>query len=200
MRENRRVVLEPAYPLETERLLLRPFTPDDFGALYAMQSNEDVARWLYWGPRTEAEVRAALERKLPATAIRVEGDSLGLAAVLRSSGEVVGDFTLFYTSEPHRQGEIGFIVHPDHQGSGYATEAGRVVLGLAFEGLGLHRVTGRVEARNEPSARVLERLGMRREAHLVENEWVKGEWQSEVVYAILDREWEVRPPPSPAPG
>jgi hypothetical protein len=68
-------------------------------------------------------------------------------------------------------------------------EAGRVLLRLAFEDLGLHRVIGRLEARNTASARVLERLGMRREAHLVENEYVKEEWQSELVYAILDREW-----------
>ena len=55
--------------------------------------------------------------------------------------------------------------------------------------LGLHRVVGRLEPRNPASARVLEKLGMRREAHLVENEWVKGEWQSEDVYAVFDREW-----------
>ena len=51
---------------------------------------------------------------------------------------------------------------------------------------------GRLEPRNAPSAKVLERLGMRLEAHLVENEWVKGEWQSELVYAILEREWRAR--------
>ena len=53
----------------------------------------------------------------------------------------------------------------------------------------MHRVIGRLEARNAASARVLERLGMRQEAHMIENEYVKGEWQSEVVYALLDREW-----------
>jgi RimJ/RimL family protein N-acetyltransferase len=53
----------------------------------------------------------------------------------------------------------------------------------------MHRVIGRLEARNDASARLLEKLGMRREAHLVENEWVKGEWQSELVYAILAEEW-----------
>jgi RimJ/RimL family protein N-acetyltransferase len=81
------------------------------------------------------------------------------------------------------------VFHPEHQGRGYATEASRRLLRIAFEDVGLHRVVGRLEARNTPSARVLEKLGMRREAHLVENEWVKGEWQSEVVLAILDREW-----------
>ena len=61
-----------------------------------------------------------------------------------------------------------------------------------FEHFDLHRVCGRLESRNAASARVLEKLGMRREAHLIENEWVKGEWQSESVYALLAREWEAR--------
>jgi RimJ/RimL family protein N-acetyltransferase len=63
------------------------------------------------------------------------------------------------------------------------------LLQLAFDEFGLHRVIGRLEPRNAASARLLERLGMRQEAHFVENEFVKGEWQSEAVYAILDREW-----------
>jgi RimJ/RimL family protein N-acetyltransferase len=188
-------VLEPRFPLETERLLLRPYTGDDFEALFAMQSRADVAHYLYWGPRTEDEVRAALEKKVASTAIRSEGDFLALAAISRVSGELVGDFVLQWVSEEHRQGEVGFIVHPDHQGRGYATEVGRVLLRLAFEDLKLHRVVGRLEARNAASGRVLEKLGMRREAHLVENEWVKGEWQSEIVYAILDREWRASGPP-----
>jgi RimJ/RimL family protein N-acetyltransferase len=104
-----------------------------------------------------------------------------------ASGALVGYVTL--TVEQHRQGEIGFIFHPDHQGRGYATEAGRAVLGIAFGAYGLHRVSGRLEARNAASARVLEKLGMRREAHLVETEWIKGEWQSELVYALLASEW-----------
>ena len=66
------------------------------------------------------------------------------------------------------------------------------MLTFAFEVYDLHRVCGRLEARNAASARVLERLGMRREAHLVENEWVKDEWQSEFVYAILEREWRAQ--------
>jgi RimJ/RimL family protein N-acetyltransferase len=63
------------------------------------------------------------------------------------------------------------------------------LIAFGFEAMGFHRVIGRAEARNTASVRVLEKLGMRREAHLVENEWVKGEWQSEVVYAMLEHEW-----------
>ncbi len=109
--------------------------------------------------------------------------------ISKAAGELVADVVLIWVSAEHRQGEVGYIVHPDRQGRGYATEATRPLLRIAFEDLGLHRVVGRVEARNAASARVLEKLGMRREAHLVENEFVKDEWQSELVYAILDREW-----------
>jgi RimJ/RimL family protein N-acetyltransferase len=102
---------------------------------------------------------------------------------------LVGDVVLHLLSQEHSTAEIGFIVHPDHQGHGYATEAARPLLKLAFEDVQLHRVIGRVEPRNVASTRVLEKLGMRQEAHLIENEFVKGEWQSELVYAMLDREW-----------
>jgi RimJ/RimL family protein N-acetyltransferase len=94
-----------------------------------------------------------------------------------------------WVSEQHKTGEVGFIFDRAHQGRGYATEAARAFLAFAFERMGFHRVIGRAEARNVASARVLEKLGMRREALFQENEWVKGEWQSEVVYAILDHEW-----------
>ena len=182
-------VVDLTFPLETERLLLRLFTSGDFDALSAYQSRSDVTRYLYWGPRTEDEVRDALEMKLASTAIRVEGDVLSLAVILKESGELVGDFILHWTSEAHQQAEIGYIIHPDHAGHGYATEAGRVLLRIAFQDLGLHRVSGSTDARNSASGRVLEKLGMRQEAHLLENEFVKDGWQSEVIYAILDREW-----------
>jgi RimJ/RimL family protein N-acetyltransferase len=181
--------VKPAYPLQTERLLLRPFAATDFDALLAIQSRADVARYLYWDPRTAAEVREALDLKVRSTAIVAEGDNISLAAVLQATGELIGECSLRWVSSEHRQAEIGFILHPDHHGHGYATEAAAALLALAFDELRVHRVIGRLEARNTASARVLERLGMRQEAHLVENEHVKGEWQSEVVYALLDREW-----------
>jgi RimJ/RimL family protein N-acetyltransferase len=181
--------VKPAYPVETDRLLLRPFAVTDFEALLAIQSRADVARYLYWDPRTAAEVPETLDTKVRATAIVAEGDSLSLAAVLRETGEVIGEGSLLWVSADHRQAEIGFMFHPDHHGHGYATEAAAALLALAFDELRVHRVVGRLEARNTASARVLQRLGMRKEAELVENEHVKGEWQSEVVYALLDREW-----------
>ncbi|HTE60971.1 MAG TPA: GNAT family protein [Solirubrobacteraceae bacterium] len=182
-------MLRPAYPLVTDRLHLRPFMPGDLDALEAIHGDAGVVRYLYWDVRTRAELRGVLAEKQQRHALVKQGDSLNLAAVLPGSAEVVGDVTLMWHSEEHRQGEIGYILHPAHQGKGYATEATRALLRIGFDELGLHRIAGRLDGRNTASARVLERVGMRREACFVENEQVKGEWTDEVVYALLEREW-----------
>jgi RimJ/RimL family protein N-acetyltransferase len=165
-------------------LRLRALRADDHAALHAMRSREDVVRWLYWDAPTEEQTRAWIEGILT----RPPETGTTLAVELRDSGELVGHVNVM-VDVPNRQGEIGFMFHPDHQGHGYATEASRALVAHAFAHYDLHRVYGRLEPRNAASARVLEKLGMRREAHMIENEWVKGEWQSEAVYALLAREW-----------
>jgi RimJ/RimL family protein N-acetyltransferase len=185
-------VLKPEYPIATERLLLRPFERGDYGPLLAILSNPEVMRFLETGPEGPDEVRASLETKLERSALRREGDWLQLAVVPREGGAMIGFVTLIWVSGEHRQGEIGFLFHPDHHGKGFATQAAEVMLSLAFDGLDLHRVIGRCDARNAASARLLERLGMRREAHLVENEFLKGVWTDELVFAMLDGEWRAR--------
>jgi RimJ/RimL family protein N-acetyltransferase len=183
------VAFRPAYPITTERLLLRPYGPDDFDALLAIESRADVNRYLYSEPRGPDEVRAMLDRKIGETALDDEGDTVAVAVCLRATGAMVGGCILHWASREHGLGEIGFVLHPDHHGHGYAAEAARPLLEFGFADVGLHRIIGRLEARNAASARVLEKLGMRREALLIENEWVKGEWQSELDYALLEREW-----------
>ncbi|MFF0311379.1 GNAT family N-acetyltransferase [Streptosporangium sp. NPDC004379] len=186
-------MLNPSYPLRTERLILRPFTEDDLQALHAIHRLPEVARHLYWEPHDLEQTRTSLKKKITSSALTDEGQALSLAVELTATGELIGDATLFWHSRTHESGEIGYIFHPGHHGNGYATETARMLLHLGFGELGLHRITGRLDGRNHASARVLERLGMRREAHLVENELVKGEWTDEVIYAMLHREWDARP-------
>jgi RimJ/RimL family protein N-acetyltransferase len=183
-------VLTPTYPIVTPRLVLRPFTPDDLDDLYAFHSLPEVTTYLYWGSRTREETEAVLAEKIGRATLAEEGKALSVAVDLRETGAMIGDLTLFWHSREHRQGEIGFVFNPAYQGRGLATEAARELLRLGFEGLRLHRIYGRCDARNLPSARLMERLCMRREAHLVENEYFKGEWSDELVYAILRREWQ----------
>lgn len=180
---------QPEWPWRTPRLDLRPYTEADLPALAATMTDPDVVRYLYSEVMDEAALREELARKRSRTALRVEGDGLSPAAVLRETGEVVGDAALIWVSEQHRTGELGYIVAPAFQGRGFATEIGRELLRIGFEDLGFHRMIGRCDARNTGSWTVLERLGMRREAHLVENEWIKGEWTDEFTYAMLEHEW-----------
>jgi len=179
----------PHLPIETERLLLRAFEPGDLDALAAMHADPELVRWIPWGPRSRQEVVEVLERKLACTTIASAGDGLGIAPVVKATGEMIGDFTLQCVSREHQVAELGYLLPARHQGRGFAIEASVAILEMAFAELGFHRVIARIEARNEASVALAERLGMRREAHFVENEWIKGEWQSEVVYAILAREW-----------
>ena len=181
--------MSPDWPLETERLTLRPFVEQDFEAMHAMRSSPDVARYLYQGPLTPEQTRDRLTRMIQNKEWEKEDDWFSAAVVERASGITVGDLAFHWVSENDRTAEVGFVFDPRHQGKGFATEASRALIEWAFASAGMHRVIGRLEARNAASERVLEKLGMRLEAHFVENEWVKGEWQSELVYAILEHEW-----------
>jgi RimJ/RimL family protein N-acetyltransferase len=185
-------VLKPTLPIATDRLDLRLFTADDLDALHAYNRLPEVAAYLLHGPMTREETAVSLTRRMATTAFEKEGDALVLAVVLRETGELVGDVMLEWVSEHNRAGEFGFVFNPAFHGRGYASEAAVEMLRLGFEELGLRRIIGRCEARNTASAKLMERLGLRREAHFVENLLVKGEWNSEVVFAMRADEWAAR--------
>jgi RimJ/RimL family protein N-acetyltransferase len=198
-------VLKPDYPIETERLLLRPLDPTaDVDALHAYQSREDVCRYIPYPPlRREQVAQRLADPKRTTSTIEEPGQFADLAVVVRDTGQVIGDVLLIYVSAEHRTAEIGYAFNPDHYGQGYATESCQALLRLAFEDMDLHRVTARIDQRNDASAAVLRRLGLRQEAVLIENEWFKGEWTTEVDFAILGAEWRQRvglPARAPTPG
>jgi RimJ/RimL family protein N-acetyltransferase len=176
-------------PVRTDRLVLRLFTSDDLDGLYSLQSRPDVVRFVPYGVRDREEVRGGIEERLRTPAMDADGQVLRLAAELSESGAFVGELTLFLRSVEHRQGEIGFMLHPDVHGQGLASEAAAACLDLMFDWLGLHRVVGQCDARNTASATLMRRLGMRQEAHLVHSEIFKGEWSDLLVFAVLRDEW-----------
>ena len=154
-----------------------------------MFGREDVCRYLPWMAMDVDQARAKLEQRLGQTHLDSDGDPLVLAAEEGVSGRMVGEFMLRLQSLESRQGEIGWSLHPDAQGRGFATEGARAMLRLGFEELGLHRIVAGCDQRNTASLKVMERLGMRREAQFVESEHLKGEWVSEIVSAMLESEW-----------
>jgi RimJ/RimL family protein N-acetyltransferase len=181
-------------PIETDRLTLRRYVESDYDDLLKLQSNEEVARFLLYDARTPEQVRnETLPKRLAdVPPMDAEGQSFTLAVILRETGQHVGEVTMFGESIEQRTGEIGYVFHPEFGGHGYAAEASVELLRVGFEELGMHRIIARLDARNTGSAKLLRRLGLRQEAHFVQNEFLKGEWTDELVFAMLADEWVKR--------
>lgn len=183
------MALHPEFPLVTERLRLRPFTRGDVDAVLAYRGREDVARYLFDPPLSRDECAMAIQQRATQTGLLEEGDRIVLAVETAEVGKLVGEVSLIWRSVEARQGELGWIFHPDHHGQGFATEASNALLDLGFGPADLHRIFARCDARNQSSWRLMERLGMRREAHFREHALFKGAWDEEFYYAILRDEW-----------
>jgi RimJ/RimL family protein N-acetyltransferase len=175
--------------LAGQRVALRRFRLGDVAGFVAYRSSVEVARYQSWDapyPLEQGErcVRQMMERH-PDTA----GEWFQFAVELRETGQLVGDCAAMPHASDPSQCEIGFTIAAEHQGHGYATEAVRLLVGYLFTARGKHRVTACCDARNAASAAVLERLAMRREGHLRESTWAKGEWTDDLLYALLQDEW-----------
>jgi len=179
-------------PIETDRLTLRRYLDTDYDDLLKLQSSPDVTRFLLDDPKTPEQVKESLAGRLTDVPMDTDGQALTVAVILRDTGQHAGEVTLFMHSVAHRTGEIGFVFHPDFHGRGFAAEASVELLRLGFEEVGLHRIIGRLDVRNTGSANLLKRLGLRQEAHFVKNEFLKGEWTDELVFALLADEWKLR--------
>ncbi|WP_213816064.1 GNAT family N-acetyltransferase [Glaciihabitans sp. dw_435] len=183
-------------PIRTERLILRPMTLDDVDDIHAYQSLDEVCRYLLFEPRSRETVAEKVAFYSTATTLEKDGDFLQLALELPASADaparVIGDSYFSVKSVANLGGEIGWTMHPDFTGRGYAAEAASAVLDFAFTTLGLHRVAADLDPRNDASIALCRRLGMREEAHFVEDLAFRGEWADTGIYAILDREWAAR--------
>jgi len=175
--------------LETERLLLRPIEETDLDEMVQYRGDPEVCRYLPFEPQTAVGIRARSGHLFGSVSLEGERGGISLGVVRRADDALIGDVLLFHPDPTHGTVEIGWVMHPDAAGQGYATEACRAVLDAAFRVYGVRRVVARIAAKNTSSARLAERLGMRLEARLVENEWFKGVWGDELDYAILAREW-----------
>jgi RimJ/RimL family protein N-acetyltransferase len=191
-----------AEPIHTERLVLRLETLDDTDDVFSYQSREDVCRYLLFEPRTRDDVAERMLRNGAANTLEKDGDYLQLALELPATADaparVIGDSYFTIASVLNSKGEIGWTLHPDFMGRGFAAEAARAVLGLAFDQLGLHRVVAELDPRNTASIALCKRLGMREEAFFVKDMWFKGDWADTGMYAILREEWHTATGTAPA--
>jgi ribosomal-protein-alanine N-acetyltransferase len=177
--------------LTTERLILREFSASDWPAVLAYQSNPLYLRYYEWTSRTPGEVREFVQMFL-AQQQEDPRRKFQLAIVLKATGQLIGNCGIRMRSADAHQADIGFELDPRHWGQGYATEAARAVVQFGFTRLRLHRISSWCIADNVGSARVLEKLGMRQEGRLRENEYFKGRWRDTLLYAILGYEWQAQ--------
>ena len=173
--------------METARLRLRRFTPADASALAAYRSDPEVSRYQSW----ESPVPLAEAERLAARFSA--GDPRGpgwfqYAVERRDVPGLIGDVGV-WRSEDGRQAELGFTFAPRFQGHGYATEAVARTVEFLLAEEELHRVSAGCDARNVRSAKLLERVGFRREGHLVQSMWLKGEWTDDVLFGLLASEY-----------
>lgn len=189
---SRRIV-DLDWPVTTERLTLRLAEQRDALPTYAIRTQPDVARWLTNYPHDPDEWEAGF------------GDRIANTLVVEQDGTLIGDLYL-HVQDPWSQAEvrdqaagtlaeIGYVFDPAYAGRGYATEAVREELRICFEDVGVRRVIAQCFADNEPSWKLMERVGMRREQHTKQDSLHRdGQWLDGMMYALLADEWRAAQP------
>ena len=178
----------PAYPVSTERLLLRPHAPADLGDLLKFHSDAEVVRYIPWPVRTEEETRFALLAKVAQTRVDADGQWLVLAIELAETGQVIGEVLLKCVSDENGEGELGYALNAAFHRKGYAFEAAHRMLSLGFAEFGLRRITATLDSRNLASAGLLEKLGMTLDS-VAHDRPFKGELVEELTYAIDSKDF-----------
>lgn len=174
--------------LDSPRLRLRDIGPDDWPAVFAYASRPEVYRYQPWGPSTPDDARAFVQHAIAQAQVAPRAVYL-FAIERRTPGGVIGTCELTIQNRSFGSAEIGYFLHPDAWGCGYATEAVRRLLAFGFGDLALHRITAQCDPRNTASLRVLERSGMRYEGHLRETMLIRDGWRDSLLYSLLVHEW-----------
>ena len=172
-------------PLETDRLVIRRFTPDDWLAVHAYTSDPATMHFLPEGVMDEEQTRQFINENLGE-------ETRHYPVVLKAEDRLIGHMT-FHPWYSTRIYEIGWVLHPDYHRQGYTTEAATGLLRHGFQTLGLHRIIATCQPENPASYRVMEKLGMQREGLFRQGiERPDGTWWDEYFYAILADDWFVQ--------
>jgi ribosomal-protein-alanine N-acetyltransferase len=170
-------------------LSLRPIRQEDWMRIHEWAQRPEVVQHQPWGPNTPEQTRAFVDQVLAEMA---EDPGRRVLAAETSDGTVVGIGDLSVVSVENATAEVGYAVHHDLWGRGYATRIGELLLAEAFEEMGLHRVQATCHPDNLASARVLRKLGMTHEGRLRQNLRLRDGWRDSELFSILDREWQAR--------
>ena len=174
--------------LESERLIYRKLNEDDFPIVFDWVSNTENMKYRE-GPLNESQARGYLNWMIDNTNTENLVD-FNYAVARKSDNKLIGSVHLLHLPD---NPEAGWTLHRDYWRQGYGTEMGRTMLKLGFDVFNFRRIIAICDAGNEGSYKIMERIGMRREAYFVKskkgNSMLNQEWRDEVLYAILRDEW-----------
>lgn len=174
--------------IQSERLILRPVRTEDAEAVFGYRSNAIINQFQGWVPETITDVHDFIQNKV--SAIIDQPDTwFQLAIIRKDTGELIGDVGIHFLESGSLQVEIGCTLNFNQHGKGFATEALTETLNFLFRKLNKHRVIASIDHRNEKSITLVERLGMRKEAHFRKSIRINNEWVDDLVYAILKEDW-----------
>lgn len=175
---------------ETERLMLRPITKNDFHDIHSYAGSADNLLFMPWGPNSEEQTRDFIDLAIAKSQESPPTDFY-FAVVLKETGELIGDCELRSSGD---SAKLGWILRRSHWRRGFGTEIGKALLRFGFEELKLHRITAECDAENEASFRLMEKIGMRREGLLIAsrptNSLASEAYRDGLLYAMLSEEWE----------
>jgi len=177
-------------PIETSHLRLRPFERGDCDAVARYHTLPSVQRYVERPTRYADDVAAAVGIMRNQTELHRPGDILALAMVRKGDAALIGQVSLKWSDATASQGEVRFIIDPAFSGQGYLTEALTALFDLAFTHFRVHRLMVRCDGRSHHSIKLMQKLGMRLEAHYREHALFQGEWDEELHFALLNREWQ----------
>ncbi|WP_462280967.1 GNAT family N-acetyltransferase [Salinivirga cyanobacteriivorans] len=174
--------------LETNRLTIRPITPADKHAVYAYRRDKVTNQFQGWIPETPDDVEVFIEKS--AKQINEPETWFQLILIEKATDKIVGDIGIHFFGSENRQAEIGVTLNRNYQKKGYATESIKKVIDYLFNTLNKHRIITSIDPENASSIKLVERLGFRKEAHFVESIYMNGKWVDDLIYAMLEKDWQ----------
>jgi ribosomal-protein-alanine N-acetyltransferase len=171
--------------LETDRLLLRRIKPSDAGQIFKLRSDPDTMKFI---PRPIARTIEDAQNHYELIDSKIEANSgINWAICLKSDSEMIGIIGHFLIKPEHYRAEMGYMLLPEFQGQGIVSEAIAAVIDYGFKMMKLHSIEAIIDPENHASARVLEKNGFLKEAHLKENEFYDGRFLDTVIYSLLNK-------------
>ncbi|WP_137790350.1 GNAT family protein [Bacillus sp. E(2018)] len=174
--------------LKARRILFREMVAEDWKSIHQYASKEIVSRYQPWGPNLEDDTIAYVNEVID-DANKTPRVRYAFAIVENQNNRLIGAGELQITSLTNRVGEIGYVIHPDYWGKGFATETGQLLLKFGFENLQLHRIFATCDPRNKASEKVLMKLDMMLEGVIRESILLKDGWRDSLLFSMLEHEW-----------